>query len=99
MPTEKPSIMYVFQSRKFWAAVVGLVFIFVNAYLNKTQIDPNTVTTAIMGIIAAYMGSVALEDGMSNRNATTTTITTPSPNVDVSTSGATPPIVTHTGLQ
>jgi hypothetical protein len=52
-----------FHSRKLWAAIVGLVFIFVNAWLNQTQVDPDTVTNAIMGIIAAYMASTAWEDG------------------------------------
>jgi hypothetical protein len=52
-----------FHSRKLWAAIVGLVFILVNAWLNQTQVDPDTVTNAIMGIIAAYMASTAWEDG------------------------------------
>lgn len=55
--------IWVLQSRKFWAAVVGLVFIIVNAVLNQEQIDPNTVTNAILGIVAAYMGVTAWEDG------------------------------------
>lgn len=56
-----------FQSRKLWAAIVGLVFIIVNAYLNQTQIDPDTVTNAVMGIIAAYMASTAWEDSQKAR--------------------------------
>lgn len=95
-----PSIL---QSRKLWAAVVGLVFILVNAYLNKTQIDPDTVTNAIMGIVAAYMASVAWEDGQKAKATATptTTLETPSGNVTVSTSDSTPPqpVVTRIGLQ
>lgn len=52
-----------FQSRKLWAAIVGLIFILVNAWLNQTQVDPDTVTNAIMGVVAAYMASTAYEDG------------------------------------
>lgn len=55
--------LWVLKSRKFWAAIVGLVFILINAYLNQQQIDPDTVVTAIMGIVAAYIGAVAYEDG------------------------------------
>lgn len=58
-----------FQSRKLWAAIVGLLFIFLNAFLNQTQIDPDTVTNAIMGIIAAYMASTAWEDGQKAKAA------------------------------
>lgn len=67
------------QSRKLWAAIVGLIFIIVNAALNGEQIDPNTVTNAVMGIVAAYMASTAWEDGQKARAeaAPTTTVTTP----------------------
>lgn len=69
----------VLQSRKLWAAIVGLVFIVVNAYLNHSQIDPDTVTNAIMGIVAAYMAATAYEDGQKAKaEATpTTTVSTP----------------------
>lgn len=69
----------VLQSRKLWAAVVGLVFIVVNAALNQQQIDPDTVTNAVMGIVAAYMASVAWEDGQKAKAeaAPTTTVSTP----------------------
>lgn len=51
------------KSRKVWAAIVGLILIFVNAWLNESQVDPDTVTQAITGIIAALMASIAWEDG------------------------------------
>lgn len=51
------------QSRKVWAAIVGLILVFVNAWLNEAQVDPDTVTQAIMGIVAALMASIAWEDG------------------------------------
>jgi len=83
----------VLQSRKLWAAIVGLIFILVNAYLNHAQIDPDTVTNAIMGIVAAYMASVAWEDGKKARAqaAPTTTVETPASNVTVTTTDAPAP--------
>lgn len=85
----------VLQSRKLWAAIVGLVFIVVNAALNQQQIDPDTVTNAVMGIVAAYMASVAWEDGQKAKaEATpTTTIETPAANVAVTTSDTPTPMI------
>lgn len=60
---DENKFVWVLKSRKFWAAIVGLIFILINAYLNQEQIDPDTVVTAIMGIVAAYIGAVAYEDG------------------------------------
>lgn len=84
----------VLQSRKLWAAIVGLVLVIVNAALNHAQVDPNTVTNAVMGIIAAYMASVAYEDGQkakADAMQPTTTVTTPSDNVTVTTAETPPP--------
>ena len=53
----------VLQSRKLWAAIVGLVIILVNSWINHASVDQDTVTTAVMGIVAAYCASVAWEDG------------------------------------
>lgn len=85
------------QSRKFWAAVVGLVSIVWVAYQSGTAIDPNTVVNAILGIVAAYMGATAYEDGKQaeavgrmvagETAATQTTVSTPSDNVTVTTEG------------
>ena len=77
------------QSRKVWAAIVGLLLIFVNAFLNESQVDPDTVTNAIMGVVAALMASIAWEDGKKAeaQAAPTTTLTTPSSNVTVTTEG------------
>lgn len=76
------------QSRKLWAAIVGLVLVVVNSLLNNEQIDPDAVTNAIMGIVAAYMASTAWEDGQKARAGVkpTTTLHTPSENVTVMTS-------------
>lgn len=79
MTREKPGIYYVLLSRKFWMSVIGLILILVTAW----QQDPfptDAVVTAIMGIVAAFVGATALEDGMSKQaesKATTTTVSTP----------------------
>jgi hypothetical protein len=99
MTPEKPSIMYVLQSRKFWMAVVGFVLILVTAITQGQELDANTIVNGILGIVAAYIGSVALEDGLTNRNAGKTTIETPSENVQVTTTEAKPvPPVGRMGL-
>jgi len=67
----------VLQSRKLVAAIVGLVLMIVAAISNRQAIDPNTLVNAIMVVVSAYMGAVALEDGMTQRNANKTTVTTP----------------------
>lgn len=51
------------QSRKFWAAVVGLVAILWTAYQSGSALDPDTVVNAILGIVAAYIAATAWEDG------------------------------------
>lgn len=88
MSDQHPPIYYALQSRKFWAAVVAFVAIIYVAWHSGTALDPNTVVNAIMGIVAAYMGATALEDGLTNHGAgnANTTVSTPAPNVTVSTS-------------
>lgn len=95
---DKPSILYVLQSRKWWSAVIGLILILVTAW-NQHPFPTDAVVTAVMGVVAAYMASVALEDGLTKHNAGQTTVSTPSSNVDISTSD-TPakPTVTNQGL-
>lgn len=79
MPSTKPSIYYVLLSRKFWMAAIGLIMVVVTAW-NQDPYPTDAVVTAIMGVVAAYIGSVALEDGMSKQaeaKAQTTTVSTP----------------------
>lgn len=92
----------VLQSRKLWAAIVGLVFIIVNAALNQQQIDPDTVTNAVMGIVAAYMAATAYEDGQKAKAeaAPTTTVSTPgTSDVQVVATEPAKPYIGPTGLQ
>lgn len=91
----------VLQSRKLWAAVIGLVFIVVNAALNQQQIDPDTVTNAVMGIIAAYIAATAYEDGQKAKASDNkTTVSTPgTSDVTVSTSEPAKPYIAPDGLR
>lgn len=94
----------VLQSRKLWAAIVGLALIIVNAILNGEQLDPNTVTNAIMGIVAAYMAATAWEDGQKAKaeaSPTTTVITPGTSDVQVMPSDNNPPqpFIDSTGLR
>jgi len=82
-------LIWVLQSRKFWAAVIGLVAIFYTAWQSGGGVDPDTLVNAILGIVAAFMTATALEDGLSNRNATTTTLSTPSDSVQIRTGDST----------
>ena len=49
----------------------------VTAIINKQAIDPDTLVNGIMILVSVYVSAVALEDGMTQRNATTTTVSTP----------------------
>lgn len=55
-------LIWVLQSRKFWAAIIGLVLILVTTW-GQDPYPVDAVTTAIMGVVGAYMASVAWEDG------------------------------------
>lgn len=107
MPNEKPAILYVLLSRKFWMALIGLILVLVTAW-SQDPFPTDAVVTAIMGVVAAYMGSVALEDGMkaqSEAKATTTTVTTPGESdvtVTAPSDTGTPPaqpMIDHTGMR
>jgi len=68
------------QSRKAMATLIGLILMVITAIATKTPIDPNTLLNGIMILVGIYVGSVAVEDGMSAKalaNAATTTVSTP----------------------
>lgn len=50
------------QSRKFWAALIGLILIVVTAW-GQDPFPTDAVVTAIMGVVGAYVAAVAYEDG------------------------------------
>lgn len=55
-------LFWVLQSRKFWAAAIGLILILVTAW-GQDPFPTDAVVTAIMAVVGAYMASVAYEDG------------------------------------
>jgi uncharacterized membrane protein len=50
-------------SRKFWAAVVGLLFLVIKNFDSGFNV-PETETVAFVSVLAAYILGVALEDGL-----------------------------------
>lgn len=63
----KPSILYVFLSRKFWASAVSmLVALGVLTFSDAEQAE--LVAQIVGGISAVYTLAVALEDGLSKMN-------------------------------
>lgn len=54
------------QSRKFWAALVGLVMIIVTQFVPDFPFEPEQVEQFVW-VIVAYITGTALEDGLSRR--------------------------------
>lgn len=52
-------------SRKFWATVVGLLFLVIKNF-DPTFDVPENETIAFVSVLAAYILGVALEDGLRN---------------------------------
>ena len=53
-------------SRKFWAALVGLVLMVVKAWVPDFPLEAEPLS-AILAMLAAYILGTALEDGLSRR--------------------------------
>lgn len=63
----KPSILYVFLSRKFWASLIAmLVALGVLTFSDAQQAE--LVAQIVGGISAVYTLAVALEDGLGKMN-------------------------------
>lgn len=54
-------LLWVLQSRKFWAALIGLILILVTTW-GQNPYPTDAVVTAVMGVVGAYVASVAYED-------------------------------------
>lgn len=78
-------LKWTLQSKKFWAFITAFVGLGFASYQNDGVITAGEIEKLVY-LVIGYIASVAVEDGLSNRNATTTTVTTPSENVTVSTS-------------
>jgi len=68
--------LYILQSRKLWASVIGLVLVLVASW-GQDPFPTDTIITAIVAVVAAYVASTALEDGLSMRDNGTTKISAP----------------------
>jgi hypothetical protein len=59
----------VLKSRKFWAALVGLLIAAAKAAYPDLPLDGEQITSMIL-LLAAYIFGVAFEDGLSARGTT-----------------------------
>lgn len=69
-------LKWTLQSKKFWAFVTGFVGLAFASYQNDGVITAGEIEKLVY-LVIGYIASVALEDGLSNRNSTTTTVSTP----------------------
>lgn len=58
----------VLKSRKFWAAVVGIVYSIIFVVWPDFPIPEESVV-GVVGTVVSYILGVALEDGLSRRNS------------------------------
>lgn len=56
-------IQYLLTSRKFWAALIGLIFMVVQNWWPEFPLDAEQVA-GIVAVLAAYILGTALEDGL-----------------------------------
>ncbi len=54
----------VFRSRKFWAALIGTVFVVLDEFVPAFPLEAEQVTNVVYMLIAYIIG-VAIDDGMS----------------------------------
>ena len=59
-------IKYLLSSRKFWAAVVGVVMVIVTHFVPDFPIPEDQVLSLVL-LIVSYILGTALEDGLSRR--------------------------------
>lgn len=59
-------LVWVLKSRKFWASLIGLAAVIIAA-LGLPELPEDKLIDAIVTIITVYVGSIAVEDGLSRR--------------------------------
>ena len=57
---------FLLKSRKFWAAVIALVFLFIDAYYPEFPFAEDQVLQFVV-VIVGYILGTALEDGLAAR--------------------------------
>lgn len=60
-------IKLLLSSRKFWAALIGLILMILKAYQPEFPLDAEPLA-GILAVLAAYILGTALEDGLTRRN-------------------------------
>jgi hypothetical protein len=60
-----PKWKLILCSRKFWAALIGVVFVIVKAYNPNFPINADQLTSLVV-ILVGYIFGTALEEGMSS---------------------------------
>ncbi len=54
------------KSRKFWAAIIALAFVFIDAYVPEFPFDADQVLAFVM-IVIGYIFGTAIESGLHGR--------------------------------
>ena len=57
----------LFSSRKFWAALVGLIFMVIKAWYPDFPLDADQLA-GIVALLVTYILGTALEDGLRSEN-------------------------------
>ena len=56
-------LLGVFRSRKFWAALIGTIFVVLDEFVPAFPLEAEQVTN-IVYVLVAYIIGVAIDDGM-----------------------------------
>jgi len=57
----KSKLLGLFRSRKFWAALIGFIFVMLDEFVPTFPLDPEQVTNVVYMIVAYILG-VAIDD-------------------------------------